>query len=37
MGLLEAVLEETLLEIARRQAALGFNGRRITSGTPRNG
>ncbi len=27
MGLLEAVPEETLLEIARRQAALGFNGR----------
>jgi len=27
MGLLEAVPEETLLDIARRQAALGFNGR----------
>ncbi|MGQ0579568.1 MAG: di-heme oxidoreductase family protein [Betaproteobacteria bacterium] len=27
MGLLEAVPEETLLEIARRQAAQGFNGR----------
>jgi CxxC motif-containing protein (DUF1111 family) len=27
MGLLEAIPEETLLEIARRQAALGFNGR----------
>ena len=26
MGLLEAIGEETLLEIARRQAALGFNG-----------
>jgi CxxC motif-containing protein (DUF1111 family) len=27
MGLLEAVPEETLLEIARRQSVLGFNGR----------